>query len=425
MSIRWREHPKGSGKGSWYCQIENKEVYGNKRGPAKSGFAKKSAAKEWEEQTIAEAKERKGMADKRGATIGKLAEAYKHHLDDRVEAGTLKASTRRLLLIGVKNEIVPRYGHKKCDEFCTDMAQAMIRDYKGHDGKCHNTMRSLRGMIAHGVRKGYLISNPFEHDKPEMPPVCRRGDDEMPTADELIQLRQIVQQARKPAQDEREWLQDQAFFFLGLHHGLRRGEVTALRRPEVCGREGVDVDLKNGVLNIRYSFCNVTSKLKETKSERGERKIEMTTSMWEMMDRLLHMPAANGCGFAFTSRRGADYYGQLGYRWAALMTKAALMIEKDNGNLLPRFDFHSLRHVLGSILLAQHKPITFCARVLGHTPMTFLKAYAREIAQTEGSTRDALQLAERVFGGERIPLLENAAETQIINGNALKTNGST
>ena len=69
MSIRWREHPKGSGKGSWYCQIENKEVYGNKRGPAKSGFAKKSAAKEWEEQTIAEAKERKGMADKRGATI--------------------------------------------------------------------------------------------------------------------------------------------------------------------------------------------------------------------------------------------------------------------------------------------------------------------------------------------------------------------
>jgi integrase len=233
-----------------------------------------------------------------------------------------------------------------------------------------------------------------------------------------------VEQPRKPAQDEREWLQDQGFFFLGLCHGLRRGEVTALRRPEACGAEGVDIDLKNGVLNIRYSFCNVTNKLKEPKSERGERSIEMTSSMWETMDRLLHMPPGNGLGLAFTSRRGGDYYGQIGYRWAALVTKAGIMIEKDDGRLLPRIDFHSLRHVLGSILLAQGRPIPFCARVLGHTLMTFIKAYAREIAKTEGSTRDALQLAERVFGGERIPLLENAAETQIIDVEALETKDS-
>jgi hypothetical protein len=39
MSIRWREHPKGSGKGSWYCQIENRALYGNKRGPARGEIA--------------------------------------------------------------------------------------------------------------------------------------------------------------------------------------------------------------------------------------------------------------------------------------------------------------------------------------------------------------------------------------------------
>jgi integrase len=397
--------------------VENKELFGKAR-PTKSGFATKRAAEEWEDEYVGQAKERKGVADKRGASIGKLAEAYKKELDDRVDAGTLKASTRRLMLIGVRNEIVPRYGDMKCDDFCTDMAQAMVRDFKGHDGKCHNTLRSLRGMLDHGVRKGYLVHHPFEHDKPHMPPICRRKDDEMPSAEELIQLRQMVLQPRKPAQDEREWLQDQGFFFLGLHHGLRRGEVTALRRPEVCGREGPDIDLKNGVLDIRYSCCNVTSKLKETKSERGERKIEMTDSMWELMDRLLHMPSGNPLGLAFTSRRGGDYYSQLGYRWAALMTK-------DNGNLLPRFDFHSMRHVLGSILLSQGKPITFCARVLGHTPMTFIKAYAREIAQTEGSTRNALQLAEKAFGTERVPLLENATQTEHVDRKALKTNGST
>jgi hypothetical protein len=151
----------------------------------------------------------------------------------------------------------------------------------------------------------------------------------------------------------------------------------------------------------------------------------MTDSMWEMMDRLLYMPCGNPLGLAFTSARGGDYYSQLGYRWAALMTKAGLMVEKDNGKLLPRFDFHSMRHVLGSILLAQGKPITFCARVLGHTPMTFIKAYAREIAQTEGSTRNALQLAEKAFGTERIPLLENATQTEHVDRKALKTNGST
>jgi hypothetical protein len=283
---RWRAHRKGSNKGSWQGVVENKELFGKAR-PTKSGFATKREAEKWEDEYIAQAKERKGVADKRGATIERLAEAYKKELDDRVDAGSLKPSTRRLMLIGVRNEIVPRYGPMKCDDFCTDMAQAMIRDFKGHDGKCHNTLRSLRGMIALGVRKGYLIHHPFEHDRPHMPPVCRRGDDEMPTADELIRLREIVLQPRKPAQDEREWLQDQGFFFLGLCHGLRRGEVTALRRPEVCGAEGPAIDLKNGVINVQYSWCNVTNKLKEPKSERGTRSIEMTNSMWEIMDRLL------------------------------------------------------------------------------------------------------------------------------------------
>jgi hypothetical protein len=317
------------------------------------------------------------------------------------------------MLVGVRLDIIPRFGPVKCDDFCTSMAQAMIRELGGHNGKCQNTMRSLNGMIAEGVRKGYFVSHPFAHDRPIRPTACcRRGDDEIPTAEELIRLREIVTQPMKPFQDEREWVQDQAFFFLGLHHGLRHGEVAGLRRAEICGAEGGDVDLSKGVLHIRKNWCNVASELKKPKSKAGVRSLEMTDSMWELMDRLLHMPPGNKLGLAFSSRRGGDYYSQLNARWLELMTKAAFLVENDKGNLEAKFKFHSLRHVLGSVLLAQGKTIPFCARVLGHTQETFIKAYSRELAAQEGSTREALQLAAKVYVGERVPLLENATKTQ-------------
>jgi hypothetical protein len=401
--------------GRWFCQIENKEVYGgNGRGPSKSGFATKAKAKEWEELTLATDKKRKGMADKRDATMGDLAEAYKDYLDDRVAAGTLQRGTRRLMLIGVRLDIVPRFGHVKCDDFSTSMAQAMIRDFAGHNGKCQNTMRSLYGMIGEGVRQGYFASHPFEPNNHPIKPTapCRRGDDEIPTAEELIRLKEIVTQPMKAFQDEREWLQDQAFFFLGLHHGLRHGEVVALRRAEVCGAEGGDVDLRRGVLHIRKNWCNVGSELKKPKSAPGIRSLEMTNSMWSLMERLINLPPGNKLGLIFTSRRGGDYYGQLNARWLALMTKAGYLIENEHGKLEAKFKFHSLRHVLGSVLLAQGKPIPFCARVLGHKQETFIKTYSRELAALEGSTREALQLVERVYNGERVPLLKTAKKTQ-------------
>jgi hypothetical protein len=157
----------------------------------------------------------------------------------------------------------------------------------------------------------------------------------------------------------------------------------------------------------------------------------MTDKMWELMDRLLHMQSPE-TGLVFMSRRGADYYGQLGYRWHYLMTRAGFMLMKDSGHLLPRFDFHSLRHVLGSVLLAQGRPMTFCARVLGHTKETFVKAYARELANQEGSTREALQLAAQVYDGEHIPLLEAPGETRgddtdalpLISAQRKRNNGS-
>jgi integrase len=403
--------------GRWFCQIENKEVYGgNGRGPSKSGFETKGKAKEWEETTVAAAKERKGMADKAGATMAKLVEAYKVDLDDQVAVKKLKRSTRKLRLLGLRNDIIPRFGAIKCDDFCADMAQAMVRDLERLQGRCGNSMALLHNLISFGLRKRYFIRHPFNGDRVHIPDECRRGDEQIPSPEELIQLKQIVRQPWKPAQDEREWLQDQAFFFLGLHHGLRRGEVCGLRRPEICGAEGADVDLKKGLIRIQFSLNEGV--LGEPKSPASKRTLEMTDSMWDLMDRLLYLPCDNRLGLAFSGQNGGDYYVPLYRRWRALMTIA--VERQDDGRVLPKFDFHSLRHVLGSVLLEQGNTILFCARVLGHKPETFIKAYAREIAKYEGSTRAALNLAERGLGGERIPLLENARKTQNVDGKVLR-----
>jgi integrase len=364
--------------GKWQAIINDKEVFGDER-PSKC-FDREKEAKDWVSSHTNEWKFRKGMADKRNATIRQLAEAYERHLDDRVEMGDLEASTRRLLMIGVRNDIVPRLGDMKCADLVTDMAQAIVRGCNGHNGKAYNIMRSLFDMVGLAVRKGYIDRSPFERDPVIMPPVCRRADDEIPSGDELHRLLQVVENPH-PGLTEIEALYDNAFVRLGMHQGLRHGEVAALRRPEACGSEGPDVDLDNNVIRILYSFCNVTQKLKEPKSENGKRTIGMTIPVRNLLQRIIELPANGSTGLIFVTARGCDWYQTIGYRWHYVMSRAGLMVPNSRGRPNPKFDFHSMRHVLGSHLLKMGTPIPKCARLLGHTIQTFIKAYAREIDQ--------------------------------------------
>jgi integrase len=382
--------------GKWQAIINDKEVFGDER-PSKC-FDTQREAKDWVTAHTDEWKYRKGMADKRNATVGQLAEAYKCHLDDRVDAGDIEASTRRLLWLGVRVHILPRWGHVKCENLGTDMVQAFVRECGKHNGRALNTVRSLFDMVGVGVRKGYFDRSPFERDPLILPPRNRRADEEMPSAGELHRLLEIVQSPLLGL-PEIDALYDEAFVRLGMHQGLRHGEVCGLLRPEACREPEPDIDFANNVIHVRRSFCNVTKKLKSTKSENGIRTIGMTEPVREIMEEITALPANGSSGLLFVSPRGAPYYQKLGYRWAHLMMRAGLLVPDEKGSMVPKFVFHSLRHVLGSYLLAKGVPIPKCARLLGHSIMTFTKTYMREIEDRDHALEELDEVARWIGDG--------------------------
>jgi hypothetical protein len=138
--------------GKWQAIINNKEVFGDKR-PSKC-FDREREAKDWIAAETEAWKARKGMADVHNATVGQLSEAYKQHLDDRVAIGDLTPATRRLLMLGVRVHILPRWGHVKCADLKTDMVQTFVRECGKHNGRALNTIRSLFDMVGVGIRKG-------------------------------------------------------------------------------------------------------------------------------------------------------------------------------------------------------------------------------------------------------------------------------
>jgi integrase len=302
------------------------------------------------------------------------------------------------------------------------MVQTFVRECGKHNGRALNTMRSLFDMVGVGIRKGYFDRSPFERDPIILPAKNRRADEEMPSAEELHRLLEVVQSPLRglPGIDA---LYDEAFVRLGMHQGLRRGEVCGLLRPEACnGRP--DVDFADNVIHVRRSFCNVSKKLKCTKSANGVRTIGMTAPVREIMQEIVALPAIGSSGMLFVSPRGAPYYQKLGYRWEHLMMRAGLLVPDDEGSMVPKFVFHSLRHMLGSYLLAKGVSIPKCARLLGHSVMTFLKTYAREIEDRDHAVAELEEVA-RWIGDGATALLSSPDSPRppplLLDGSANKT----
>jgi hypothetical protein len=73
------------------------------------------------------------------------------------------------------------------------MVQAFVRECGDRNGRALNTIRSLFDMVAVGIRKGYFDRSPFERDPLILPPRNRRADEEMPTAEELHKVLDVVE----------------------------------------------------------------------------------------------------------------------------------------------------------------------------------------------------------------------------------------
>ena len=173
---------------------------------------------------------------------------------------------------------------------------------------------------------------------------------------------------------------------VALFTGMRRGELLALRRP--------DVDLDRKVIKVRAALEQTKEhgvRFKPTKTKAGMRSIILPNVVIEALRehhrQQLEMRLALGLGKPPTD---ALVFPSPGTErpWAPDSFSA------EWGDLGLDISFHGLRHTHASMLIAARVPITEIAKRLGHaSPATTLQIYAHMFEQDDSNSAAAINAA--------------------------------
>jgi integrase len=169
--------------------------------------------------------------------------------------------------------------------------------------------------------------------------------------------------------------------------------LTGIRQGEALGLRWQDVDLKTGMISVRYQLGR-NGGLVEPKTAAARRDIPIPPSLGRVLSAHKRQAFASGYAkpsdFVFASMTG----GPLNHR---NITRRGLekAIAKSG---IPKLRWHDLRHIAASALIAEGASVPYLSRVLGHSnPSVTLAIYAHEFARVEHAdqTRDRM---EEAFG---------------------------
>src|SRR5581483_3236326 len=169
--------------------------------------------------------------------------------------------------------------------------------------------------------------------------------------------------------------------------------LTGVRQGEALGLRWRDVDIKAGVIRVRYQLDR-SGVLVEPKTAAAKREVPIPPSLGRMLAAHKREAFAKGhakaTDFVFASETGAA----LDHR---NITRRGLEKAIENGKL-PRLRWHDLRHVAASALIAEGASVPYLSRVLGHaSPAITLAIYAHEFEQAEHADRTRERM-EKAFG---------------------------
>ena len=169
--------------------------------------------------------------------------------------------------------------------------------------------------------------------------------------------------------------------------------LTALRQGEALGLRWQDVDVKAGLLRVRYQLDR-SGQLVEPKTAAAKREVPIPPSLGRMLSTHKEDAFAKGYAkptdFVFASETG----GPLNHR---NITRRGLEKAIENGKL-PKIRWHDLRHIAASALIAEGASVSYASRVLGHaSPAITLSIYAHEFARVEHAERTRERM-EQAFG---------------------------
>lgn len=188
------------------------------------------------------------------------------------------------------------------------------------------------------------------------------------------------------------WTPEELSRFLAAARGERLealfvvAATTGMRLGEILGLRWVDVDLRQGEINVRQQLSEFGGRLefRRPKTDSGDRLIPVPDSTISALRRHRERLVAEGlaaCQIVFPTRAGTPHgQSNLTRRAFARITKAAGV---------PKIKFHGIRHSYLTLLLANGVDVKTVQELAGHSdPMVTLTTYTHVLPNAKRAAAD-------------------------------------
>lgn len=308
----------------------------------------------------------------------------------------LEATTTEIYGILLNTHVLPMLGHLKLSRIqpahLNKLYSEMLEQRK--DGKaggyspttvkrCHAVIRS---MLETAAKWNIITENPCKRVRP---PKQAKTEAQFFTPDQAAAFLEELDRETKSGQIQ---LQHNIFFQLALFCGLRRGELVALRWP--------DIDLDGCMLTVSKSTAILKGQAyqKDTKNRSSERSISVPGHIIHMLRRYrieystykLSLGSAwVGKDFLFIQWDGSQMYPSTPN---GIMKKVIHRHNTEHRVLLPEVTPHGLRHTSATLLISENVDIRTVSNRLGHAQTsTTMNIYSHALKKKDEAAADALE----------------------------------
>lgn len=252
--------------------------------------------------------------------------------------------------------VLPVFGERPIAAITTDAIAAFIADRREDDAAesyIALNLRPLNGALKLALRDGLIATNPMAALLPEERPKPRRRKRRTWTPTEI---KALVDAARELGSRVGQIYDYTPIIILAVYTGMRIGELLGLRWS--------DVDLKEGVVRVRWQLDRKTRTLVRPKTAAGIRDIPIPASLVGYLRRLrLASSYSLDDHHVFSSKNGAPLdHGNVRKRgFAAAVERAGLNRPGERA-----LTMHDLRHAFASVVAHHGIASVDLAVLMGH-----------------------------------------------------------
>ena len=333
--------------------------------------------------TDARAERRRRMAEGRPAPAadtwqGTLRELAADYL--RTRAPILAPATIYTVDESFRLRIDPALGHLHPDEITRERVEVWLADLTNAASSRRmvtKTVEALRVIMQAGVEWGRIPSNPAIGLRlPTADTHQRQAAERVLTAEQLRTL--FTEGARS--------LRHETLLRAAGEAGLRRGEIIALRWPDVRLDER-RLDVRRSVWEERGPRANGGPPARVEKTTKGRRARRVAISptfaalLGEWYEQAVVEGGADAVGYVWPGKDDGPMAADSPTQLVERALRRCGLIDKDGCSLV---SLHGLRHTAGSIMLAAGVPLIVVSRQLGHAnPQITAQVYAHLLADEQ------------------------------------------